>query len=146
VVNDRERRMPVTGAQNRFCIIDGSGGQVVIRLQANQALHAGGDFSLEANDGTTIRDAWQMAAGDTGASDHVIGLLPPSLDGNTLRWEILCCSGLAGVDSGAVEVVVLQGGVSCPMTKPAHWDLTDVPDCETGTAKPIRASLTFRLK
>jgi hypothetical protein len=141
--------MPVEGSQNRFCIIDGGGGDVVIRLQANNALRAGADFVLLASDGQTTRDHWPMAAGDTGSSDHALtkpGVPVSSLDGNTAKWEILCCSTVPTVDSGAVEVVVLQAGVSCPLTKPAHWDLTNVPACGGGKAIPINASLTFRFK
>jgi hypothetical protein len=138
--------MPVGGSQNRFCIIDPIGGDVVIRLQANQALRAGSDFTLLAEDGKTIRAHWKMAAGDTGSSDHPLGVPGPSLDGNTLQWEILCCSSVAGITSGAVEVIVLQGGVSSPMTKVAHWDLPDVPACADGMGIPINASLSFRLK
>jgi len=139
--------MAADGSPNRFCIIDGAGGDLVIRLQASSALRAGADFALLVADGQTVRDRWKMAAGDSGSADHPLtgpAIPVSSLDRNALKWQVKVCALLG--DSGAVEIVVLQTGVSCPMTKPAHWDLSNVPNCDTGDAVPITASLTFRFK
>jgi len=128
------------GTQGRVCTIDRAGGDVIIRLRATNALRAGADFALLGPDGATQRDRWKMATGDTGTSDHTLtspGLPVSSLDGNTLKWEVLCCSTVPGLEQGAADV---------PSIPPAHWDLTNVPNCATGKATPINASLVFRFK
>ena len=137
------------GTQGRVCTIDRAGGDVIIRLRATNALRAGADFALLGPDGATQRDRWKMATGDTGTSDHTLtspGLPVSSLDGNTLKWEVLCCSTVPGLEQGAADVIVLQSGAACPSIPPAHWDLTNVPNCATGKATPINASLVFRFK
>ena len=89
-----------------------------------------------------------MATGDQGFDEHTVtgpGIPVPSLDHNTMTWEILVCSFIPGIDSGVVEIVVRQDGAPCPMTKPARWNLTNVPSCDSGQATPIDSALEYRV-
>lgn len=131
----------------RVCSIKASGGDVIVRLQASNALRAGADFVLRTAAGAE-RDKWKMEAGDKGAADRRLtgsAITVSSLDRNTLTWQILVCSFVPAIQKGIVEVRVLQDGVDCPMTKPARWELAQVPGCEGAEAIPIDASLEFKL-
>jgi hypothetical protein len=131
----------------RVCSIKGTGGDVIVRLQASNALRAGADFILRTSAGAE-RDKWKMEAGDKGAADRSLtgsGITVSSLDHNTLTWQILVCSFVPAIQKGTVEVKVLQDGVACPMNKPARWELAQVPGCEGAEAVPIDASLEFKL-
>ena len=137
--------MPVGSNQMRHCLIDQNGGNLTVLLYANKALRAGADFKLfEDNSGDSILN-FKMAAGDTGVGSHELSISMIS-NKSKLVWQILCCSLVSTIDSGMVAVQILQNGVPCPMTKSAQWDLTGVPDCRTGEAIPINASLIFLYK
>ena len=128
----------------RRCIVDSEGGPVTVRLMANNLLRAGADFLLEDADGEE-RESWKMTAGIEGESDEELDPPPGSLAGNVMAWEILVCSPDGRIDHGDVDIQVLQRGVPCVMTKPAHRSLEGVPACETNKAVSIKASLGFLL-
>jgi hypothetical protein len=129
--------MPATGVQRRICIINPEGGNLRVVLLANNALRAGADFRIVKTAGSPPRETWKMAAGDTGAGVHDVATRPDALDGNIIAWEILVCAQVPAIDTGAVEIQIHQDGVTCPLTKPAHWSLEQVPQCQKKKVKPL---------
>lgn len=116
---------------------------VIVTLRATGVLRAGSAFWVLDEGGTSILETWRVSAGDTGSADHRIVRDPASLNHCWLTWDIEVCSVLAGQDSGAVEVVISQHGVSCPITKPQRWDLNELPQCSAGSTIPIRRGVQF---
>lgn len=129
----------------RYCILNPNGGPITIRISANNALRASGNFSIQTKslDNWQVTEQWQQAAGDTGSSDHTVQTAPAALEGKAFAGLINCCALLANADMGAVEIQVLQNGVSLPLTKPMHWNLTGVPNCNSGNAQQFNTSLIF---
>src|SRR6266850_8370968 len=133
---------------NRVCTIDGGGGDVIIRLRANNGLRAAAELEVTDGGGAS-RDMWKMASGDSGSVEHTltgVTITVPSLEANALRWAILVCASIPAARAGAVDIDVLQDGKTCPLVPAAHWALTNTPDCDSGSATPINAALTFKLK
>jgi hypothetical protein len=128
--------------QGRFCMINQKGGPVSVVLNANNALRAGADFLFSDQNGAQ-KGNWKMGAGNSGSANQP--LPAPVANKDVLNWQILCCSLHPNVDAGIVEIQIMQDGVSCQMTKPAQWNLQNVPQCRTGQAIPINANLTFLL-
>jgi hypothetical protein len=126
-----------------FCIIRPNAEAVVVTLRATGVIRAGSTFWILDEDGTTIVETWPLAAGDTGSADHTIARIPTSLNHRWLTWDIEVCSVLAAQDSGTVEVIISQHGVSCPITKPQRWDVTGLPQCSAGSTIPIRRGVQF---
>lgn len=128
----------------RRCIVESDSGPATIRLLANNLLRAGADFVVEEESGEE-RESWKQIAGVDGSTDHQLKLEVATLGRNVMLWEVLVCSPDGKIDRGDVEIQVLQRGVPCAMTKPAHWTLTKVPPCEGNKAVSIKASLRFLL-
>lgn len=126
-----------------FCIVAPSDESVVVTLRATGLIRAAATFWILDDDGTTAIESWPLAAGDTGSADHEIAQAPKSLNRRWLTWDIEVCSVHPSQDSGTVEVVISQHGVSCPITKPQRWDLTGLPRCSAGTTIPIRRGVQF---
>jgi hypothetical protein len=136
--------MPTT--EKIFCIIDPGGGPVSVVLQANNLLAVGSEFAVWAADGTTRRESWKLTAGAAGSGTHAIGLAPQALGDFYLSWELAVCSLHAAVDAGAVEIVLMQNGVSCPVTKDLHWTLEEVPQCDAAGDNVIKIQRSLRFK
>jgi len=126
-----------------FCMIAPSAEPVVVTLRASGVLRVGSRFWVLDEDGTTIVETWSLAAGDTGSADHRVARAPTLLNHCWLTWDIEVCSMLAGQDGGSVEVIISQHGVSCPITKPQRWDLSQLPQCSSGSTIPIRRGVQF---
>jgi hypothetical protein len=65
------------------------------------------------------------------------------MDGKSFVGKVNCCAMLPNANMGSVEMQVIQDGVSCPLTKPMHWNLSDVPTCESGNGTSFKTSLIF---
>jgi hypothetical protein len=126
-----------------FCMITPSQEPVVVTLRATGLIRAGATFWVLDEDGTTIVETWPLAAGDSGSADHSIARAPKLLNHGWVTWDIEVCSVHPAQDTGTVEVVISQHGVSCPITKPQRWDLTALPQCSSGSAVPIRRGVQF---
>ena len=126
-----------------FCMIAPSAEAVVITLRATGVIRAGAAFFVLDEGGTNMLETWRLSAGDTGSADHRIVRDPPSLNHCWVTWDIEVCAVLAGQDSGTVEVIISQHGVSCPITKPQRWDLSQLPQCSSGSTIPIRRGVQF---
>ena len=126
-----------------FCMIAPSDEPVVITLRATGLIRAAGTFWVLDKDGKSVVETWPLAAGDSGSADHVIGRAPKLLNHGWITWDIEVCSVHGAQDNGAVEVILSQHGVSCPITKPQRWDLTSLPQCSSGSTVPIRRGVQF---
>jgi hypothetical protein len=126
-----------------FCMITPSEEPVVVTLRATGLIRAGATFWVLDDDGTTVVETWPLAAGDSGSADHSIAGEPKLLNHGWVTWDIEVCSVHPAQDTGTVEVVISQHGVSCPITKPQRWDLTALPQCSSGSAVPIRRGVQF---
>jgi len=126
-----------------FCMIASSDEPVVVTLRATGLIRAAATFFVLDDDGTTVMETWPLAAGDTGSADHDVARAPKLLDHRWLTWDIEVCSVHPAQDTGTVEVVLSQHGVSCPITKPQRWDLTGLPRCSAGSTIPIRRGVQF---
>jgi hypothetical protein len=126
-----------------FCMIAPSAEAVVITLRATGVIRAGAAFFVLDEGGTNMLETWRLSAGDTGSADHRIARNPASLNHCWVTWDIEVCSVLAGQDTGTVEVIISQHGVSCPITKPQRWDLSQLPQCSSGSTIPIRRGVQF---
>jgi hypothetical protein len=116
---------------------------VVVTLRATGLIRAAGTFWVLDDDGKTVVETWPLAAGDAGNADHNIARVPKLLNHGWLTWDIEVCSVHGGQENGAVEVVLSQHGVSCPITKPQRWDLAGLPQCASGSTIPIRRGVQF---
>jgi hypothetical protein len=126
-----------------FCMIAPSPEPIVVTLRATGLIRAGATFWVLDKDGATVVETWPLAAGDMGSGDHTIARAATLLNHGWLSWDIEACSVHAGQDTGTVEVVISQNGVSCPITKPQRWDLTGLSQCSSGSTIPIRRGVQF---
>jgi hypothetical protein len=129
---------------DRKCRIAPASGHLVVRLLADNALQTGARFGVWDRTGQTLLEQWTMSAGVAGFSDHTVGTPSALLDGALLTWKIIVCSHDRAIDSGTVEVAVIQDGQGCETTPAAVYELErDVPSCEDGRAIPITDELEF---
>ena len=129
-----------------YCIIAPDGGPVSVTLSANNMLAVGSEFAVWAADGTTRLEAWKLSPGAQGVETHRIGTAAAALRDHYLTWQLAVCSVQPAIDTGAVEVVLSQDGVSCPVTKDLRWTLEEIPQCDASGSNVIKfqRSLTFK--
>ena len=130
----------------RFCVINPDGGEIMVRLQANNTLIAGGNFTVFNSAGASINQ-FTMQTGSTGMATGTIALPASQLQGCTLSWVLLCCAAVSTFDQGTVTMDFLQDGGICALTKAAQWALTDVAACDNSnnTATQIKGAASFSL-
>jgi hypothetical protein len=126
-----------------FCMIAPNDEPIIVTLRATGLIRAAGTFWVLDEDGKTVIENWPLAAGDSGTAERLIARAPTMLHHGWLTWDIEVCSVHGAQDNGAVEVVLIQHGVSCPITKPQRWDLTGLPQCSSGSTIPIRRGVQF---
>lgn len=137
--------MPPQAHTLRFCIIDRDAGPVTVQLRANNGLQCGAEFKVIITDTGTV-ETFELATGAPGTAERNIATEPTRLLEGGLSWEFLVCSLSAQVDAGRVEIVLLQDGVSCPLTKPTSWLVEQIPECAAAQDNVVaqRGSLIFR--
>jgi hypothetical protein len=135
--------MPGTSTK-RFCVISPDGGQITVRLQADNTLIAGGNFTVFNPAGASINQ-FSMQTGSAGMATEIIDLPVGQLQGCMLSWALLCCAGVSTFDAGTVTMDFIQDDAVCPLTKAAQWELTNVPACENSgnAATQIKGSTGF---
>ncbi len=130
-------------AQERICRFDPSGGHLVVRLTANNALHAGGEFGVWDPPAKELWEKWTMLAGVAGSFDYTIGTPPNQLIDAFLTWALVICSHDSSIDQGLVGIEVIQDGKACAIDPTAQYQ-RKVPACESGQALHIPDKLRFK--
>ncbi len=130
--------------QQRICRFSPTGGHLIVRLTANNALHAAGELGIWDPPGKELWEKWKMIAGVGGSSEYTVGTPPGQLVDAFLTWALLVCSHDANIDQGLVAIEVIQDGKPCVTDPPARYALTDVPACSANQVKPIRDKLRFK--
>jgi hypothetical protein len=120
-----------------------AGVHAVVRLSANNALQTGASFAIYDSTGTKVIEQWTMSAGVAGYSDYTVGTPPAQLCGGSISWRVIVCSHDPTITTGTIDITVFQGSDACAMTPVAHYALTAVPDCATGSVIPIQGSGDF---
>jgi hypothetical protein len=119
---------------DKRCEIERHGGELTVRLTADNLLSAGARMFL-VNPQNQVVSEWTMAVGDDGVDDHPIkGFAPADLKGFWIEWVVRACARHPNVETGTVEVVILQDGALQPILPEARWEPDSVPQCSSGTA------------
>jgi hypothetical protein len=136
--------MTISNSAIRFCVLNRSGGPLEVVLTATNTLQAGARFNVVPPDGS-VAEEFRLASGAAGEQRRQLQTAASVLERGGLTWTILCCSILAQVETGVVEVSVLQDGVRCPMTVDARYSFVDVPQCNAPRDNVMeqRGSLRF---
>jgi hypothetical protein len=136
--------MAASNSAIRFCIVNPDGGPLGVTLAATNTLQSGAKFNV-IGPNKSVAERFELGTGAAGAAEHQLQTAPSLLDRGGLTWTILCCSIMAQVDKGIVEVTITQDGVRCPMTVEARYSFVDVPECDTPQDNAIeqRGSLMF---
>ena len=133
----------------RYCIISSTGGPLTICVTANNGLRARVTFSLWVKN---IHDKWEkrgelkITSGDTGNGCKALEFPADTLERNALTWRIKTCSFIPSVDTGSIEVQILQDNVNSQTTKPMQWFLSSIGQCSDDAGKKIESSLYFLFK
>src|SRR5688572_8695506 len=107
---------------DRIAQIQKSGPHIIVRMTANNALHAAALFAIfDANE--IELESWTMAVDPSGQINHSVGTPTAQLCDGFLTWRILVCSHDENIDSGDIEVTVRQNAVACPVAPPAVYNL-----------------------
>ena len=126
-----------------FCMIAPNDELIVVTLRATGLIRAAGTFWVLDEDGKTVVETLAACGRRSGTAERHIARVPTMLNHGWLTWDIEVCSVHGAQDNGAVEVVLIQHGVSCPITKAQRWDLTGLPQCSSGSTIPIRRGVQF---
>lgn len=134
---------------DRHCIISPNGGNLTICLTVNNGLRAGAVFWLWARDENgrwTQRKGWELITGDTGRGCIELDIPVSSLERNAISWRINTCSFIPALDSGIIEIHLIQDNVSCQLTRPMQWSLTGVKQCSQDAGKKIESVVHILFK
>jgi hypothetical protein len=126
----------------RECKIIPNGGQITVQLSVDNGIISGGDFSVYEFESGIVVISFKMHTDTTGKSSHIISLDAKELMGKVLSWQILSCSPIV-TNSCILDVEIFQDGQGCPMNKPAHYTLTNVPNCSLNQALPVKGGMHF---
>jgi hypothetical protein len=126
----------------RECKIKTTGGQVTVQLSVDNGIISGGDFALYDFDSGIKVHSFKMHTSTTGVVTHIIPMDAKEVLGKVLSWEILSCSPIV-TDTCDLDIEIIQDDKKCPMNKPAHYALKDVPNCAIGQALPVKGGLHF---
>lgn len=133
----------------RYCVLDLQGGQITIKVKANNGLRTGTKFALwEKNaQGDWVKyKEYELSTGDSGSASVTLDEDVSTLERHGLNWLIQVCSFIPGVENGVIRMSIEQDNGPCQITKPLEWSRTNLQNCETGELKQISSSLQFLFK
>lgn len=138
--------------------INSSGGPLTITLIINNAIRSGAKFGiwqLDAASNSWVQVAADLTAatGSTGRASIDLPSSPADLLKQSLTWRINVCASLDPLNSGVLQLEVLQNGARCLITSdrpgatnsnPIQWNVSDVPACSEGRVLPVVGEMRFR--
>mgnify|MGYP006885815810 CR=1 FL=1 len=133
----------------RYCVVSPTGGPLTICVTANNGLRAGAVFWLWAkdeNDKWVKKGKFDLKTGDSGRGCKELEFPVNSLERNALTWRITTCSFIPAVDAGNIEVQIIQDNVSCQVTRPMQWSLSEVGQCSQDSGKQIESAVHILFK
>ncbi len=130
----------------RYCVIDGSGSNIYIRLSVDEDLMAGAEFRLYHKETQEALTYWKMAAGNGQTVSKEIKISPDKLNHLIVTWQVICCSQKVETYEGEISIEVIQDRKNCRMTIPASWFLENIPPCAIKRSVEFSESLTFICK
>ena len=126
----------------RECKIDLSGGEITVKLSADNGIISGGDFSIyDFNTGAVIL-SFKMHIDTTGTASHDVPLPAADLVDKVLSWQVLNCSPII-TDKSNLDIAIYQDDKFCTVNPPAHYALKNIPNCAVGQALPVKGGLHF---
>jgi hypothetical protein len=130
---------------DQYCTINPNGGKLKVQLIVNNALLASGGFIIFDENGKEI-EKWKMKVKSNGMDEYDIVKPTESLKGKTLKWAVNVCSGNSAIDTGIVDIKILQDNELCQLTNPLNYPLDNIPTYESGNAVNIKRGIIFNFK
>lgn len=126
----------------RECKIKRDGGKITVKLSVNNGIISGGDFAIYEFETGTIVKSFKMHTDTSGTATSKIDLTAKALMAKVLSWQILSCSPII-TDSCNIDIEVIQDTKVCAMNKPAHYSLSNIPNCSVGQSSSVKGGLHF---
>ena|SRR5260221_6709110 len=109
-------------------IVKLDGGPLTVKLFANNYIAAKTAFGLYNLTSNAQIEAWNLIVGNSYVLQTPFNQLP-----NTqITFQFQYCSTVPAITDGIVEIQFLQDNVTCPITAPTKWVLSNIPDCNNG--------------
>jgi hypothetical protein len=83
-----------------------------------------------------------MHTDTSGTASLKIELTTKTLIGKVLSWQLLSCSPVI-TNTCMLDIEVMQDGNKCKINKPAHYSLTNIPNCSVNQAVSVKGGLHF---